>query len=88
MPVGERAAARACAIGEADEAQRFHRRLANAALLGAVALAAQHRVEEAGTRRSMQADRDVLERGHLAEQLEVLKGAANAGAPRAVADRG
>ena len=36
----------------------------------------------------MQADRDVLERGHLAEQLEVLKGAANAGArarPRRIA---
>ena len=59
--------------------QRLHRAIQNAALLAAMARRAHHRVEKSAARLGMQPDRDVLERGHLAEQLEILKGAANAG---------
>ena len=48
MPIGERGGARLCDPREANEAQCFHRRLVNAALLGAVPRRAQHCVEEAG----------------------------------------
>src|SRR5262245_30631971 len=55
-------------------------RAVNAALLAAVARRCQDSVEKTGAHLRMQADRNVLERSHFAEQLEVLKGPTNSSA--------
>ena len=66
--------------GKTDELQHCHRSIADDELLAAVARRRQDRVEKSGAHLRMQADLNILERGHLAEQLEVLKGATNSSA--------
>src|SRR5262249_2613048 len=80
MSIGERAGADMGDAGKADEMQHGHRSLLNAALLAAVTRRCQDSVEKTGAHLRMQADRNVLERSHFAEQLEVLKGPTNSSA--------
>ena len=79
VPCGRVPAGRLAMSEKSDEIERLACALGRSLLLGLLRRRAQERLAEFRARPGVQADHDVLDRAHLAEQLQILEGAADAG---------
>jgi len=79
VPIGHRAGQVVGRPGQPDLGQQVEGDLAGLTLLAAVAGAAPDRRQRLGLRAAVPADHHVLQRGHVAEESDVLEGAGDPG---------